>query len=70
MKIRLFYIVPIVISICCFLLYSLEGSSVAEDGTLVESFGLIPTGYLFLAIGIIALIATEASIFYKKKKRG
>ena len=70
MKIRLFYTIPIVISIFCFLGYLLEGSSVAEDGTLVESFGLIPIGYLFLAIGIIAVVIVEVRMFYKKKKGG
>ena len=70
MKIRLFYIVPIVISVCYFLAYLFEGSSIAEDGTLIESFGLIPIGYLFLAIGIIAVVIVEVRMFYKKKKGG
>ncbi len=68
MKIRLFYIVPIVISICCFLVYSLVGSSITEDGALVEPFGLIPIGYLFLVIGIILVIIIKFRMFYKRKE--
>ncbi len=65
MKIRLFYIVPIVISICCFLVYSLVGSSITEDGALVEPFGLIPIGYLFLVIGIILKYWYNISNYYR-----
>jgi len=46
----------------------LVGSSITEDGALVEPFGLIPIGYLFLVIGIILVIIIEFRMFYKRKE--
>jgi hypothetical protein len=40
----------------CLIAYSLIGSSVAEDGTLVEPFFLIPVAWiLFLTGGMLAI---------------
>ena len=42
----------------CFLAFSVIGSSVAEDGTLVEPFFLIPIAWLLLLIGGILALTT------------
>ena len=42
----------------CLVAYSLIGSSVAEDGTLVEPFFLIPIAWLLFLTGGILAIAT------------
>ncbi|MBH5317585.1 DUF3955 domain-containing protein [Paenibacillus sp. GSMTC-2017] len=41
------------IGIGCFVAFSIIGSEIAPDGTLIEPFFLIPIAYLFLFIGII-----------------
>jgi uncharacterized membrane protein YidH (DUF202 family) len=42
----------------CFVAFAAIGSSVAEDGTLVEPFFLIPIAWLLLLIGgVLALVA-------------
>ena len=46
----------IIAGLGCLVAYSLIGSSVAEDGTLVEPFFLIPIAWLlFLTGGILAI---------------
>nr|WP_312986142.1 DUF3955 domain-containing protein [Clostridioides sp.] len=57
---------PIILGFLCLMIYNVIGSSVAPDGTLVEPFALIPTGYLFIFIGIISLAIT--AIISKCKK--
>jgi hypothetical protein len=42
----------------CFIAFALMGSSVADDGTLVEPFFLIPIGWLLALTGGIVAIAT------------
>ncbi len=42
----------------CFVAFAAIGSNVAEDGTLVEPFFLIPIGWLLLFTGGILAIAT------------
>ena len=48
----------IVAGLGCAVAYSLIGSSVAEDGTLVEPFFLIPIAWLLFLTGGILAIAT------------
>ena len=48
----------------CLIAFNLIGSKVMPDGTLIEPFALIPMGYLFIMIGIIATII----LVVKKKK--
>ncbi|MBW4829530.1 MAG: DUF3955 domain-containing protein [Clostridiaceae bacterium] len=50
----------------CFISYNVIGAEVLPDGTLVEPFGLIPIGYIFVLIFIISLICNF--IFLKKYK--
>ncbi|WP_346887657.1 DUF3955 domain-containing protein [Clostridium sp. UBA1056] len=57
MKKYLVSLISIFISIICIISYNIIGSEVLADGTLVEPFFLIPLGWLFFAIGIIAGIA-------------
>ena len=42
----------------CVVAYSVIGSSIAEDGTLVEPFFLIPIAWLLLLTGGMLAIAT------------
>ena len=51
-------IVLIVAGLGCFAAYSVIGSEVAEDGTLVEPFFLIPVAWLLLLTGGMLAIAT------------
>lgn len=47
-------LIPLVISAGCMIFYKAIGSSVAEDGSLVEPFFLIPIAWLFFIAGIVA----------------
>lgn len=49
-------LIPFLFAALCFILYKANGSYVAADGILVESFFYIPLGYLCLGIGIISLL--------------
>jgi hypothetical protein len=51
-------IVLIVAGLGCFAAFSVIGSEVAEDGTLVEPFFLIPVAWLLLLTGGMLAIAT------------
>jgi hypothetical protein len=48
-------------------MYSLNGSYVAEDGRLVESFGYIPIGYFFIFIGSILACGITLRSLYKQR---
>lgn len=50
----------------CFIAFNVIGSKVLPDGTLVEPFGLIPIGYIFVLVFIISLICNF--VFLKKRK--
>ena len=43
--------------VCCLVAFELIGSTVDEDGTLHEPFGLIPIGLLLLGVAILLLLA-------------
>ena len=45
-------------SLACVVAFEIIGSSVNEDGTLVEPFFLIPIAWLLFATGVILGIAT------------
>lgn len=66
-KIYLIPAVPFIIGIACFAAYSIIGSHVASDGTLIESFGLIPLGWLFTVIGIISAVILGIWFWFHKK---
>jgi hypothetical protein len=48
----------IIAGLGCFVAFSVIGSEVAEDGTLVEPFFLIPVAWLLLLTGGMLAIAT------------
>ncbi len=66
------YIIPIIsiiFSLSCFIVYDIIGSHVADDGLLVEPFGLIPVGFSLFTIGIIiGLLISIWSLFHNPKK--
>jgi len=52
-----------------FIAYIIKGSYVVADGTLVESFGFIPVGFVFIILGfIIGLAVSGWSLFHKSNK--
>jgi hypothetical protein len=68
-KIYLFAIIPFVLGIVCWIAYNVIGSYVAPDGTLIEPFGFIPTGFLLIAVSAIAAVATSAwALFHNPQK--
>ena len=57
---------PILIGFICFIVSTVVGSSIEEDGTLVEpAFFLIPIGFLMFFLGIISLIFVAIISAYK-----
>ncbi|ATP39949.1 group-specific protein [Solibacillus sp. R5-41] len=60
---------PILLGVICFIVSTVIGSSVAEDGTLVEpAFFLIPIGFLMFFIGIISIVCITLISAFKKNK--
>lgn len=68
--IRLVYIIPFVLGICCAVAYWSIPSYVAEDGTLIEAFGFVPIGMFLFVIGGIGLVVTELILYTRKNQRG
>lgn len=68
MKKYIFTIASFVVAVICGVSYNIIGSEVAQDGTLVEPFFLIPLTYLFLLIAIVSAIAVAAVSFVKSRK--
>ncbi|MDO8260664.1 MAG: DUF3955 domain-containing protein [Candidatus Magasanikbacteria bacterium] len=69
MKRKYFVYMFLIIGGGCFVAFSFIGSYVASDGTLVEPFGLIPLGYLFLLIGIVLGVIFYVQNIYNKFKK-
>jgi hypothetical protein len=55
---KLIAIALILAGLGCFVAFAAIGSSVAEDGTLVEPFFLIPIAWFLFLAGISTAIAT------------
>ncbi|HAT4356361.1 DUF3955 domain-containing protein [Clostridium perfringens] len=52
---KLFYILPFILGICCFVGASLVPSEVLQDGFLYEPyFFLIPACYMFMVIDLLS----------------
>ncbi|WGX75233.1 DUF3955 domain-containing protein [Paraclostridium bifermentans] len=69
MKKYLFTIIPFILGVVCFVSYIIIGSEIAPDGTLVEPFGLIPIGFLLIAISIIvSSIMSTWALFHNPTK--
>lgn len=67
-------VVSFLASAVCFLIFTIKGSYVAPDGTLVEAFGYIPIGFLFAFIGVcigvvLAIRALIRRFAVKQKKK-
>lgn len=69
MKKYVFSLISLTISFGCIAAFNIIGSKVAEDGTLIEPFFLIPTAWLFVLIALVsALVIKVSPFFYKSKK--
>lgn len=66
MKKYILILIPFLISVGCFLTYTLIGSKITENGTLIEPFFLIPIGWFFFLITIFSILIL--SIIHKVKK--
>ncbi|WP_088547051.1 DUF3955 domain-containing protein [Paenibacillus aquistagni] len=64
----MFATLPILLGVLCFIIFSFIGSYIAEDGTLVEPFFLVPIGYLFFFAGIISLLFIGVQTMMKKSR--
>ncbi|MGH4121503.1 MAG: DUF3955 domain-containing protein [Clostridium sp.] len=69
MKKKYLTLIPFIIGGGCMIAYSIIGSEVAPDGTLLEPFYLIPMSFLFLAIGIILVLSVSIVSFFRKSKK-
>ena len=69
MKKKFLVLIPFIIGIGCMIAYNIIGSEVAPDGRLVEPFYLIPMGFLFVAIGIVLVLAVNIVPCFRKCKK-
>ena len=67
--VRLVYIIPFVLGVCCAIAYWAHGSYVAEDGTLVEAFGFVPLDMFLFVMGGIGLVVTEVVLWFRGRKK-
>lgn len=56
-------------AIACAVSYYIIGAKVLPDGTLVEPFGLIPLGYLFLFVFIISFVCNSVVWISSKRRK-
>ena len=68
MKKYILNLIPFIIGTGCFVAFSIIGSEVAPDGTLVEPFFLIPLGFIFFFVGIIELLVSAVLYYLDTKK--
>ncbi len=68
MKKYLFSLLSLVLGMGFWIAYTIIGSKIAPDGTLIESFYLIPMGYLFLALGLVSLLLVFSVSVIRKRK--
>ncbi len=59
---------PIFLGVLCIIMFNMIGSEVKPDGTLVEPFFLLPLAYLFVFIGIIAILFVAILSVFRKNK--
>lgn len=67
MKKKFIVLAPLLVAVACVISYSLIGTSIAEDGTLIEPFFLIPIAWLFFIIAVISFLILVVSHFLTKK---
>lgn len=68
MKKYIVSLISFIISISCIIAFNIIGSEIASDGTLIESFFLIPLSYIFLFVGIISILISSLRSFKKIHK--
>lgn len=69
MKKYLFTMIPFILGVICFVSYSIIGSEITSEGTLVEQCALIPIGFLLIATSIIVLsIMSTWNLFHNQQK--
>lgn len=59
-----FAIILFILGVGCFVTYSIIGSQIASDGTLIESFGFIPVGFLLIAIALIVSVTISTVVIF------
>ncbi|PFN23189.1 DUF3955 domain-containing protein [Bacillus cereus] len=59
---------PIFLGVLCIIMFNMIGSEVKPDGTLVEPFFLLPLAYVFVFIGIIAILFVAILSVFRKNK--
>ncbi|MBE9488331.1 MAG: DUF3955 domain-containing protein [Bacteroidetes bacterium] len=68
MKKYIFALLFFGLSVCCVLAFNIIGQEIAEDGTLIEPFFLIPLFYIFFLIGMVITIFQLIRSIYKSNK--
>jgi hypothetical protein len=58
--------IPVIVGIICWVAYSIIGSEVAPDGTLLEPFFLIPIGFLLIACGILIAVVIKVTSYFQR----
>lgn len=66
MKKYILSLISVIISFGCIVAYNIIGSKVAEDGTLIEPFFLIPMAWLFVAIAVLSGVVIFISTSLRK----
>lgn len=66
MKKYILSLISFIISFGCIVAYNIIGSKVAEDGTLIEPFFLIPMAWLFVAIAVLSGVVIFVSASFRK----
>lgn len=69
MKKYIFTIITFILSIGCFVTYTIIGSKISAEGYLQEPFYLIPIGYFLSGIAIIGLVIAIISTVKAKKQK-
>ncbi|MCK8058532.1 MULTISPECIES: DUF3955 domain-containing protein [unclassified Fusibacter] len=54
-------LLALVLAASCIIMFNLIGSSVNEEGILIEPFFLIPIGYICLLIAVVSAVFTRIS---------
>lgn len=61
-------LISIIITVGCIIAYNIIGVNIAQDGTLIEPFFLIPMAWLFALISVVSALIVKIGYNYKKHK--
>lgn len=64
----LFSIICVVLFVASLFLYNMNNPHVAENGTLIESFGYLPMGWIFFVTGFVSALITFSKNYIAKKQ--